>query len=259
MSIRARDYVWEHSRQSGAALVLLLAIAERADDDGEAWPGVAYLAAKSRLSGRGVQKLLRKLEEDGELRTERGGGRRVTNRYFLPLNRKETRTAFTEQRSPFSENPEQNTVNNGAERVNKQVKTPNNGAERVNSGSPEPSVTVIKKRQEPSERARARAYLLTEDWRPDPDQEQTLVRDYGWELFERELRKLRRHFIHIKPTKRKEPGWRATVDNWFEKVQPESLLATGTVLPNGRVSPRSTPESRTNERLDHWLPRGGPQ
>ena len=52
MSIQCIDRVWEHSGQKGAGLLLLLAIAGYAGDNGFAFPGLATLAAKTRLSRR---------------------------------------------------------------------------------------------------------------------------------------------------------------------------------------------------------------
>lgn len=73
--------VWEHSQQSGSSLLVLLALADFADDDGYCYPSVARLAKKARLSERATQYALRDLEEAGELSVERGGGRRKANRY----------------------------------------------------------------------------------------------------------------------------------------------------------------------------------
>ena len=68
MSIRVMTYIWEHSRQQGSALLVLLAIADWARDDGShAFPTVAMLARKTRLSARSVQRILRSVEEAGEL------------------------------------------------------------------------------------------------------------------------------------------------------------------------------------------------
>lgn len=62
--------VWETSSQSGSALLLLLALADHASDDGWAWPRVDVLAAKTRLGERYVRKLLADLERSGDLSIE---------------------------------------------------------------------------------------------------------------------------------------------------------------------------------------------
>lgn len=86
MSIRAMQSVWQHSKQSGGALVLLLAIADNAHDDGDgAYPSLDTLAQKARMTPRNVLILLKKLEADGEIRVEHGAGPRGTNLYRLLL------------------------------------------------------------------------------------------------------------------------------------------------------------------------------
>lgn len=72
--------VWERSRQKGAALLLMLAIADFASDDGgNAFPSVATLAKKTRMSDRQVQRLIQQCEKSGELVAERStDGRRST-------------------------------------------------------------------------------------------------------------------------------------------------------------------------------------
>ena len=55
MSIAWMNYVWEHSDQKGTSLLLLLAIADHANDDGICWPSVARLAHKARTTKRQAQ------------------------------------------------------------------------------------------------------------------------------------------------------------------------------------------------------------
>jgi len=87
MSVRVSNYVWRHSKQKGAALLLLLAIADQADDDGRnAWPSVATLAKKIRMTSRSVQLLTERLVAGGELRVEEGGGKHGTHRYSVVLD-----------------------------------------------------------------------------------------------------------------------------------------------------------------------------
>ena len=77
MSIKTMSRVWDHSAQKGSSLLLLLAIADHADDRGEnAWPSVDTLARKTRMTPRQVQKLIRKLEASGELVVKRSRGGR---------------------------------------------------------------------------------------------------------------------------------------------------------------------------------------
>lgn len=75
--------VWAHSRAKGSALLLLLAIADHADDNGRAFPGVESLARKARASETTAHRLLRELVRDGELEIETGTGPRGTNVYHV--------------------------------------------------------------------------------------------------------------------------------------------------------------------------------
>jgi hypothetical protein len=85
MGKEARDRVWSMSRYGGSHLVLLLALAERADADGFCWPGKDELQQRCRCKERNLQKLLREVEEGGELFSECAGGRHKTPRYFLTV------------------------------------------------------------------------------------------------------------------------------------------------------------------------------
>ena len=86
MSIGVMTYIWEHSRQKGSALLLLLAIADHAHDDGSgAYPTVQRLADKSRMTGRNVQLLLKRLETNGDLIIIPNGGPFGANLYQIPL------------------------------------------------------------------------------------------------------------------------------------------------------------------------------
>ena len=73
--------VWKHSTASGGSLLVLLAIADFADDNGVAWPAVDTLAIKARLTRRQVLRIIRSLEARGELEVRRGGGRGRVNHY----------------------------------------------------------------------------------------------------------------------------------------------------------------------------------
>ena len=85
MSIEIMSAVWRQSQQKGSALLLLLSLADYANEHGVSYPSVETLAKKVRMSPRNVQILLRKLEADGELIIEAGTGPGGANRYRLNL------------------------------------------------------------------------------------------------------------------------------------------------------------------------------
>ncbi|MGH3993304.1 MAG: helix-turn-helix domain-containing protein, partial [Pseudonocardiaceae bacterium] len=81
MSLKAMTWVWDHSPAAGTELLVLLAIADNADDTGaNAYPSTDTLARKTRLDTRTVQRVIRRLEKDGHVVVDRGGGR-AANRY----------------------------------------------------------------------------------------------------------------------------------------------------------------------------------
>jgi len=80
MSIKAMTNIWDHSAQKGSKLLLLLAIADHADEYAFAWPGVKALAQKIRMSERHTKRLLGELEKAGELYIDR---RDYHNRYII--------------------------------------------------------------------------------------------------------------------------------------------------------------------------------
>ncbi len=85
MSLRAITAVWENSKAMGTLLLLQLAIADNANDSGLAWPGIDYLARKSRMSRRSVISLLHALEDSGEILVQRNQGPKGCNLYILPI------------------------------------------------------------------------------------------------------------------------------------------------------------------------------
>lgn len=75
-------WVIENSQTRGNQYIVLLMIANRADEDGaSAWPSIRWLARRSRLSERTVQRAIRKLEKGGYLGIEWSAGPKGTNRY----------------------------------------------------------------------------------------------------------------------------------------------------------------------------------
>ncbi|HEX3322300.1 MAG TPA: helix-turn-helix domain-containing protein [Terriglobales bacterium] len=77
--------VWERAPYKGATLLLLLRLADRADDEGICWPSVESLARDTRLGIRHAHNILAELKADGVFSVEAGGGRGRFNRYKLHL------------------------------------------------------------------------------------------------------------------------------------------------------------------------------
>lgn len=83
MSVRVISRVWDASAAEPTARFVLVAIADCANDEGHAFPGVANLAKKTGLDRTAVMRAVRALEALGELRVQRTFGR--GNRYDVLL------------------------------------------------------------------------------------------------------------------------------------------------------------------------------
>lgn len=138
--------VWEASQHSGTELLMLLAIADFADDDGRAYPSISTLATKCRTKPRYALVLIDALSRSGELEVHKHkgpmgrGGR--TNLYRIVFEK-------LARRAPEAVNPGA-VVNQGALLHSSSGSSEPGFREVVNQGAPKPSLN----HQEPSERVR---------------------------------------------------------------------------------------------------------
>lgn len=126
MSIRVMSRIWDDGPDDREELLVLLALADFADDAGRCYPSMASVARKARLSERGAQKIVRRLEAAGWVIVETGGGRASCNVYVI--RNPEQETPNEKPRTVFTERKEQK---------------PRTGVQETpNTGSPEPSGTL---------------------------------------------------------------------------------------------------------------------
>lgn len=86
MSVRVMAWVWSESTSTATARFVLLAIADAANDAGaEAYPSMAALVRKTRLSERTVQAAIKTLTDLGELVVYPNAGPKGTNRYRIVM------------------------------------------------------------------------------------------------------------------------------------------------------------------------------
>lgn len=83
MSIHISTQVWIGSQARGGELLVLLAIADHANEQRCAWPGIESLAKKTRQSIRHVQRCLKELVKRGELEIVEQAGPYGTNLYKI--------------------------------------------------------------------------------------------------------------------------------------------------------------------------------
>src|SRR5262249_22305654 len=62
MSIKVMTRVWTHSQRKDGELLVMLALADFANDAGECWPSILTLAQKARLTERQTRRVLKRLE-----------------------------------------------------------------------------------------------------------------------------------------------------------------------------------------------------
>lgn len=131
--------VWEMDGIDGTECLVMLALADHADDEGRCYPSIRRLADRSKLSERGVQKVIGRLIEKGFVSVVQCGGRRGANLYIV--------STTPERRSSLNDVHPRTTF----------TTPPNHVRKTPEPRSPEPSGTII----EPSESNGARDALLT--------------------------------------------------------------------------------------------------
>jgi DNA-binding transcriptional ArsR family regulator len=88
MSVRAMAWAWRQ-QLSGPEKLVLMALADHADEDGICWPGNAHIARKCNLSQRSVQRHVKNLIDNGYMtahRRFRNTGGQTSNRYALNVD-----------------------------------------------------------------------------------------------------------------------------------------------------------------------------
>lgn len=81
MSLKRMTAVWEHSKHKGGALLLMLSLADRANDEGYCWPGLPDLGKRCRVSRPTVNKYTIRAELSKELLVNRRPGK--VNKYLV--------------------------------------------------------------------------------------------------------------------------------------------------------------------------------
>src|SRR5262249_49593079 len=135
MSVRVMARVWAHSQQSGGGLLVMLALADFANDAGECWPSIPVLAQKARLTDREIRYLLPKLEVAGEVRLQRSnGGRNRRNRYVVTVTENpESISVKNIQGNSFSEICDTKTLKSTSGALNRHRTVSKSGASKKHS------------------------------------------------------------------------------------------------------------------------------
>lgn len=87
MSIKAMSWVWDNSPYDGVGLLVHLALADFADDNGYCWPSQKRIADKCKSSERHVRRIIAQMIDDGQLYiVVKSNGVTTNNKYQLVFN-----------------------------------------------------------------------------------------------------------------------------------------------------------------------------
>jgi len=172
VSVRVMSWVWEHSRARPTQRLVLLAIADHANDRGvEAYPSMVTLMAKTGLSERGIRKATTELVALGELAVAYKGGPRGCNRYavVIPDPAPDAGLAIADPARDAASDPAPDAGNPAPQGLD-----PAPGADDPARGAPEPSenrsITELSVGARPFAHARAmtRGIRIPEDFTVTP-------------------------------------------------------------------------------------------
>lgn len=231
MSIRVMTQVWDLVQLNQSQTLVLLALADHADDEGVCWPSIDRIAKKARLERRATQRIIRALEDAGYLHIDppEVSGRGHTNRYTIDLLQKGV------QKTPF---PKKGVVN-GTGRVSSGTGRVSSGAQKgVVAKTPESSITT---NIEPSSREPSASLPLFEeekkpktrplkscpkDWFPTKEDVEWFKSQPFTFSMEKETAKFRDHEFRTGKTR-----WGAAWRNWMRGAAERKVANGGYVAP----------------------------
>lgn len=182
--------VWEIDLPPGDKLVLL-ALADCANDEGRCWPGRASLCAKTGKCMRALQESLRALDKAGHITRVENPGKGML--YTV---------------HPVAKSAPVEASATGSKKAHRPVA----------KSAPKPSRTINTKKDKPSSRARAK-HPLPDDWMPKPVSPGTICEQIvaAWQpgRIERELSKFRDH--HLKAGAQWS-DWDAAWRTWIQRA-----------------------------------------
>lgn len=148
MSIALMTKVWKTRCASHTQKLVLLALADNANDAGHCWPSIATLGMKCSLSERAVQYELRGLSKAGMLQVKGKGGRGISNRYLLTLEKGAKDAPFSQKGANDDLKRVQMTTEKGAclaPQPSGTIREPSGGAPKYFAGELERLIQTAKK------------------------------------------------------------------------------------------------------------------
>ena len=229
MSVRLIADVLEkvHDLTSGQKL-LLICLANYANDKGECWPSIASLAAQADVSTRHVSGMLHDLAKRGYLTIQEHAGK--SNSYTLSIAEPTNHSSGVNRSAG---------VNHSSGNPRTTVHPPTNHSSGVptNHSSSKPSYrTVIEPSSEPSGGARAkRAHRIPDDFSVTAD---LRAWGYGKALTDAEMDRATERFVNYwQGSGKAKSDWAATWRNWLLREIDEGRMGPKSNS-NGRASPQ---------------------
>jgi hypothetical protein len=256
------SWVWDTSPAAGNDLLLLLAIADFADDEGEAFPSVETLARKTRMSRSTVFRTQKNCIGKRWLEISQHGTGRSTSRYRILMDGP-SGTRLTPQGSQDDTTTSLNLTPQGFQNDTPGVSDrPPRGvtADTQNHQGTEEQEDSLRSSSAPRKRgsttAAKRGTRIPEDFALTD-----AMREWGRENAphvdgERETQKFINHFSSVPGSKGVKLNWERTWHNWIlsaaDRFQPPPTTS-GAFAPtaNGPYPPRpSTTDQRVGAALD---------
>lgn len=218
MSIRVMSWVWEQSAAEGLDRLVLLAIADNADDrGGNAWPSVETLRLKAKVSERTVQRAIRRLVALGELQVESRAGMNRVNIYCVVMTPRHTDTPSESHPVTESPTPGVSETPGGVTEAEGGVTQSDSPRHTDTQSVLEPSLTPESPKSVVAVR---RGTRLPEGWRPTPDTISWTIQHLDRESANREIEKFRNYW-YAKPGKdATKLDWDRTWRNWVLNAAP---------------------------------------
>ena len=185
MSIKVMTAVFDRYPNGGGEMLLALALADHASDDGtRIYPSVKALAEKTRQSERTVQYQLRRMQEAGWLILVNAGngGRGMASEYRISSDWLKGAEIAPFQKGAIDDEKGATDDTKGCNPRHKRVQpiAPTNNRHRTVI---EPSGIVIGEKAEQTEKSTTRATALPADFQPDATAHK-LANEYRLSIFE---------------------------------------------------------------------------
>ena len=228
MSVKIMSAVWNMPDLDASERLVMLSLADHADDQGRCYPSIRRLCERTSMSDRGVQKVLGRLIERGFLSVRPNAGQGGANLYLVAT------TPAGMVAPPNDVHPERRSPPRTVDTT-----PPNHVRKTPEPGSPKPSGTIIEPSIEGAPRRRRKPEVpIPEGWVPN---EKNLEDARKLNLTEQEIRHEASQFRDRHLAKGSLfSDWDAAWRTWLGNIGKFSGLSmAGKAAPGGRGPGRS--------------------